>query len=52
MAKNSFVAEVTFNLKSIVDITLWQTLKELKQGIQQAMAGLDNVTADITVMLL
>ena len=36
----------SFSFKLLSNNTLWQILKALKPGAQQAMAGLDNVTAD------
>ena len=35
-----------FSLRPLSNSTLWLILKALKPGAQQAMAGLDNVTAD------
>ena len=36
----------SFSFKLLSNSVLWQILKALKPGPQQAMAGLDNVTAD------
>lgn len=36
----------SFSFKALSNSTLWQILKALKPGLQQAMTDLDNVTTD------
>ena len=36
----------SFSFKALSNSTLWQILKALKPGPQQAMTDLDNVTTD------